>query len=63
MAYITLVQFWVSNGNILIIFDTFNESLYKLTHVRIDKVIERPEDPFSRICEGICPWLKPEGFD
>ena len=26
----------------------------------VDKVVKRPEDPFPHICEGLCPWLKPE---
>ena len=29
-------------------------------YVCVDKVVKRPEDPFPRICEGLCPWLKPE---
>ena len=23
----------------------------------VDKVVKRPEDPFPRVCEGLCPWI------
>ena len=26
-------------------------------------MVKRPEDPFPHICEGLCPWLKPEGCE
>ena len=26
----------------------------------VDKVVKKPEDPFLRIWEGLCPWLKSE---
>ena len=46
--------------HLLITFANFIASQCKQTHVCVDKVVKRPEDPFPRICEGLCPWIKPE---
>ena len=41
-------------------FAIFIASNVKQTHMCADKVVKRPEDPFLRVCEGLCPFLKPE---
>ena len=39
----------------LITFANFNASQCKQTHVRVGKMVKRPEDPLRRICEGHRP--------
>ena len=37
----------------MITFANFNTSQYKQTHVCVDKVVKRPEDPFPRVCDSV----------
>ena len=53
-------NFWSITMRDFVTFANFITSQCKQTHVCVDKVVKRPEDPFPRICEGFCPWLKPE---
>ena len=43
--------------NVLITFANFNTSQCKQTHVCVNKVVKRPEDPFPRVCR-VLPMVK-----
>ena len=47
----------------LISFANFNANQCNQTNVHVDKVVIRQEQPFSLLCERLCPWTKTEHYE